>query len=59
MAVELGKLGITINCVAPGPNQTRCVDKQLKDEVMPLIPTGKLIQPQDITNTVRGCPESP
>ncbi|QDQ02815.1 SDR family oxidoreductase [Lysinibacillus fusiformis] len=52
-SVELGKLGITVNFVATGPNQTGCVDKQLKDEVLPLIPTGKLIQPQDITNTVR------
>ena len=52
IALEVGKYGITVNCVAPGPTQTGWIDADLEKSVIPLIPMGKLIQPQDIAETI-------
>lgn len=52
IAMEVGKHGITVNSVAPGPTQTGWIDEELEKAVLPLIPMGKLIQPEDIANTI-------
>lgn len=52
VALEVGKFGITVNCVAPGPTQTGWIDEKLEKAVLPLIPMKKLIQPEDIANTI-------
>ena len=52
VAMEVGKYGITVNSVAPGPTQTGWIDEELEKAVLPLIPIGKLIQPEDIANTI-------
>ncbi|MBR0374631.1 MAG: SDR family oxidoreductase [Mogibacterium sp.] len=52
VALEVGQYGITVNCVAPGPTQTGWIDEALEEAVLPLIPIGKLIQPEDIANTI-------
>jgi len=52
IAMEVGKYGITVNCVAPGPTQTGWIDEELEAAVLPLIPMGKLIQPEDIAQTI-------
>lgn len=52
IAMEVGKYGITVNCVAPGPTQTGWIDEELEQAVLPLIPMGKLIQPEDIAETI-------
>ena len=52
IALEVGKYGITVNCVAPGPTQTGWIDADLEKAVVPLIPMGKLIQPEDIAETI-------
>ncbi len=52
VAMEVGKYGITVNSVAPGPTQTGWIDEGLEEAVLPLIPMGKLIQPEDIANTI-------
>ena len=52
IALEVAKYGITVNCVAPGPTQTGWIDEDLEKEVIPIIPMGKLIQPQDIAETI-------
>ena len=52
VALEVGKYGITVNCVAPGPTQTGWIDDDLEKAVVPLIPMGKLIQPEDIAQTI-------
>ena len=52
IALEAGKYGITVNCVAPGPTQTGWIDDDLEKSVIPLIPMGKLIQPEDIAETI-------
>ena len=52
VALEVAKYGITVNCVAPGPTQTGWIDECLEKSVVPLIPMGKLIQPEDIAETI-------
>lgn len=52
IAMEVGKYGITVNCVAPGPTQTGWIDVDLEKAVIPLIPMGELIQPIDIAETI-------
>lgn len=52
IALEVAKYGITVNCVAPGPTQTGWIDSDLEKSVTPLIPMGKLVQPEDIANTI-------
>ena len=52
IALEVAKYGITVNCVAPGPTQTGWIDAELEKAVIPLIPMRKLIQPEDIAETI-------
>lgn len=52
IALEVAKYGITVNCVAPGPTQTGWIDENFEITVIPLIPMEKLIQPEDIADTV-------
>ena len=52
IALEVAKYGITVNCVAPGPTQTGWIDRELEKQVIPLIPMGQLMQPEDIAETV-------
>ena len=52
IALEVAGYGITVNCVAPGPTQTGWIDEDLEKAVIPLIPMGKLIQPEDIAEAI-------
>ena len=52
IALEVAKYGTTVNCVAPGPTQTGWIDKELEEAVIPLIPMGKIIEPEDIAQTI-------
>ena len=52
IALEVAQYGITVNCVAPGPTQTGWIDEALESAVIPLIPLGRLIEPEDIAETI-------
>lgn len=52
IALEVGKYGVTVNCVAPGPTQTGWINKELEKSVLPQIPLGKLIRPEDIADAI-------
>ena len=52
IALEVAQYGITVNCVSPGPTQTGWIDDEFEKVVVPFIPMGKLIQPEDIAQTV-------
>ena len=52
IALEVAKYGITVNSVAPGPTQTGWIDEDFEKVVLPLIPLGQLIQPEDIADTI-------
>ena len=52
-AMELGKYGITVNCIAPGYIFTAMTDKmpqKVKEESLSQIPLGKWGYPEDIAN---------
>lgn len=58
-ALELGPLGITVNCVAPGPivsdmfHEIVPADSPKKDQLAKSIPVGRLGQPDDVARAVR------
>ena len=52
IALEVAQYGITVNCIAPGPTQTGWIDEDFEKIVVPLIPLGELIQPEDIAETI-------
>ena len=52
IALEVAQYGITVNCVAPGPTQTGWIDEDFEKIVVPLIPMGKLILPEEIAQTI-------
>ena len=52
IALEVAQYGITVNCIAPGPTQTGWIDEEFEKVVVPLIPMGKLISPEDIAETI-------
>ena len=52
IATEVAPYGITVNCVAPGPTQTGWINAEFEKVVVPLIPMGRLIQPEDIAQTI-------
>ena len=52
IALEVAQYGITVNCIAPGPTQTGWIDEEFEKIVVPLIPMGKLIAPEDIAEAI-------
>lgn len=51
LAIELGKYGITVNCIAPGLIETPLLNSQSQeiiDRLMKAQPTGKIGKPSDI-----------
>ena len=52
IALEVAEYGITVNAVAPGPTQTGWIDSNLENDVIPLIPMRKLIDPRDIADAI-------
>ena len=48
----MAQYGITVNCIAPGPTQTGWIDEELEKVVVPMIPLGRLISPEDIAETI-------
>ena len=51
-ASELGKYGITVNIVAPGPIQTGYITPEMEREIEVETPLGRVGRPEDITNAV-------
>ena len=52
-AMELGRFGITANCIAPGFIHTAMTDampEEVRQQSLPLIPLGKWGMPEDIAN---------
>jgi 3-oxoacyl-[acyl-carrier protein] reductase len=52
-AMELGRFGITVNCIAPGFIHTAMTDampEEVRKQTIPLIPLGKWGFPDDIAN---------
>jgi len=53
LAIELGHLGITVNCISPSMTNTPLIEKlpsKLKEIVVSQIPLGRLAEPEDISS---------
>lgn len=51
-AKELGRYGIAVNIVSPGPIQTGYITPELERELLPSIPLGRLGQPADVADVI-------
>ncbi|HYO30352.1 MAG TPA: SDR family oxidoreductase [Thermomicrobiales bacterium] len=52
LAAEVGPKGITVNAVNPGPTDTGWMDDELKRELLPRFPLGRLGQPEDAARLI-------
>ncbi|MBA2715294.1 MAG: SDR family oxidoreductase, partial [Rubrobacteraceae bacterium] len=52
LAVEVGHKGITVNAVNPGPTDTGWISGELRQEILPKFPLGRIGQPEDAARLV-------
>lgn len=52
LAAEVGGRGITVNAVNPGPTDTGWMTEELKEELLPRFPLGRLGSPEDAARLV-------
>jgi 3-oxoacyl-[acyl-carrier protein] reductase len=52
IAIEVGRLGITVNTVAPGPVQTGYISAAFEAQLVPSIPLRRIGQPEDIADVL-------
>jgi 3-oxoacyl-[acyl-carrier protein] reductase len=50
--MELGKFGINVNVVSPGPVQTGWITAELERAILPTIPLGRTGDPEDVADVV-------
>ncbi len=51
-ACEMGKCGITVNAVAPGPVQTGYITPEQETSIAPETPLGRVGQPDDVADVM-------
>jgi 3-oxoacyl-[acyl-carrier protein] reductase len=51
-AIELGKYGITVNIVSPGPIQTGWIRPDLEAQIIAETPLGRVGQPEDVADVI-------
>lgn len=51
-AIELGRFGITVNIVSPGPTQTGWMSPALEASVIPATPLGRVGLPDDVADVI-------
>ncbi len=52
LAVEVAPLGITVNAVDPGPTDTGWMTEDVKRELLPRFPMGRIGQPEDAARLI-------
>jgi 3-oxoacyl-[acyl-carrier protein] reductase len=52
LAAEVGHKGITVNAINPGPTDTGWMTEELKREIAPKFPSGRIGQPEDAARLV-------
>jgi len=52
LAVELATRNITVNCVAPGVIETAMIDKAPIEEILKMIPMGRVGRPEEVSGIV-------
>jgi 3-oxoacyl-[acyl-carrier protein] reductase len=52
LSAELAPLGITVNAVNPGPTDTGWMNEEIKQEILPKFPLGRIGLPEDAARLV-------
>ena len=52
LSAEVAHLGITVNAVGPGPNDTGWIDDDLRAELLPRFPMGRVGRPEDAATLI-------
>ncbi len=52
LAVEVAPRGITVNAVDPGPTDTGWMSEEIKQELLPRFPKGRIGQPEDAARII-------
>jgi 3-oxoacyl-[acyl-carrier protein] reductase len=52
LAAEVAHLGITVNAVGPGPNDTGWIEEEHRAALVPRFPMGRLGRPEDAARVV-------
>jgi 3-oxoacyl-[acyl-carrier protein] reductase len=52
LAAEVAHLGVTVNPVGPGPNDTGWMDDELRAQLLPRFPMGRVGRPEDAAGIV-------
>lgn len=53
LSAELAPLGITVNAVNPGPTDTGWMTEEIKSELTPMFPFGRIGEPKDVAKTIK------
>lgn len=53
LAVALAPIGITVNCVNPGPTDSGWMNDHIKKHLLPLFPTGRIGMPEDAAKIIK------
>lgn len=53
LAVALAPIGITVNCVNPGPTDSGWMNDPIKKLLLPLFPTGRIGMPEDAAKIIK------
>jgi 3-oxoacyl-[acyl-carrier protein] reductase len=53
LAAELAPLGITVNAVNPGPTDTGWMTEEIKNQLKPLFPFGRIGEPRDVAKVIK------
>lgn len=53
LSAELAPLGITVNSVNPGPTDTGWMNDEIRAELLPKFPFGRVGEPRDVAKTIK------
>jgi 3-oxoacyl-[acyl-carrier protein] reductase len=53
LSAELAPLGITVNAVNPGPTDTGWMTEDVKKDLLPLFPAGRVGEPKDVAKIIK------
>jgi 3-oxoacyl-[acyl-carrier protein] reductase len=53
LSAELAPLGITVNAINPGPTDTGWMTENIKSELKPMFPFGRIGEPRDVAKTIK------
>ena len=53
LSAEVAPRGITVNAINPGPTDTGWMTEQIKSELTPMFPFGRVGEPTDVARTIK------